>query len=293
MATSIESSTRPTMRRWLLAGVVVAGVAFAGFRFFADAFHRPVATHSPLASYSTTGYARVLEAAVHGDGYVDYRLIRHEWIAELDQFVEAVGRVGPHSTPEAFPTREDQLAYYLNTHNALVMRLVLDRSINEMPREMSRWGLSSTEWLVDGQWMTIDHLAQRVIVPTFGEPRVRYALSCGAADAPPLRQEPFEPGRLDAQLEDQGRRFFTLPGTVRVEGAGTIHLNDLFRRHRGDLVRDGSLLATVLHYLPLDHPLRAALSSAGETAIRFQPFDWTLNDISHRPLQRPTPGDEP
>ena len=45
---------------------------------------------------------------------------------KLRNFVDAVGRFGPNSSPESFETEEDELAFYLNAYNALMFRKWLD-----------------------------------------------------------------------------------------------------------------------------------------------------------------------
>ena len=74
-----------------------------------------------LMTYSDEPYRRVLAACVR-DGLVDYYRLRAEYGDELDQYLDAIGRFGPNSTPDLFPTRDSQLAYYLNAYNALMLR---------------------------------------------------------------------------------------------------------------------------------------------------------------------------
>jgi len=70
-------------------------------------------------------WARVLEKFVDERGEVDFRALARSR-ADLDAFLDYVAWASPRSTPESFPIREAQLAYYVNAYNALSMFNVID-----------------------------------------------------------------------------------------------------------------------------------------------------------------------
>jgi hypothetical protein len=45
------------------------------------------------------------------------------------------------------------------------------------------------------------------ILRPLGDPRIHGAIVCASVSCPPLRREPFAAARLDAQLDDQMRRW--------------------------------------------------------------------------------------
>ncbi len=67
---------------------------------------------------------RSLEAFVDDKGFVDYDGLRDDRRLSIDSWRRCETK-GPQSTPELFPDREDQLAYYINAYNALVFEGVL------------------------------------------------------------------------------------------------------------------------------------------------------------------------
>src|SRR5216683_2754374 len=77
-------------------------------------------------------WARVLERFVDDRGEVDFRALARER-ADLDAFLDYVSRLSPRSAPQAFPGKEEKLAYYLNAYNALSMFNVID---SEFPRSI-------------------------------------------------------------------------------------------------------------------------------------------------------------
>ena len=66
------------------------------------------------------GYDLVLDTYVR-DGLVYYRALRQDR-AKLDAFVNSLGTASVESAP-----RNDQIAFWLNAYNALVLRTVIDQ----------------------------------------------------------------------------------------------------------------------------------------------------------------------
>jgi hypothetical protein len=116
-------------------------------------------------------------------------------------------------------------------------------------------------------------------VRRFKDPRVHAALVCGSMSCPTLRSEPYVGERLEAQLDDQMRRFLA-GGAVRVIG-GTVHLSRVFLWFGADFVfpermptfrrvPPGVVLESLKPWLPV-----GALPST-DLQVRFQAYDWSL-----------------
>jgi thiol-disulfide isomerase/thioredoxin len=112
-----------------------------------------------------------------------------------------------------------------------------------------------------------------------GDPRVHFALNCGAASCPPIREYAGEP--LDAQLDLATRAYLAVPGNIRWEpGTSTLYLSALFRWYRGDF---GDPALFVGQYLPpgtLD----------ARPHIRYLSWDWTPTGQGEAPAAKPEEG---
>jgi len=269
-----------------------------------------------LGTYDTTPYANVLAAAVR-DGLVDYRAItttapgsqgslgspgvsenqshakeqrrldaaaRYASLdGQLDLYLDAVARFGPESSPQLFPTEDDQLAYYLNAYNAIMLRLWLDHGARDAsPTAKVQWltWFTINQWKVDGRSMSLDYLEQRLIRPTFKEARIHAALVCGAIDCPPLRREPYLGSRLDAQLDSQMRDWLNAPPghAIDIDEAGTVRLAAILGWYRDDFRPTGGLSAVIETYLDDSDPRKpAVLDALKNNRAKFMGYDWTLN----------------
>ncbi|MGQ0655938.1 MAG: DUF547 domain-containing protein [Betaproteobacteria bacterium] len=204
-------------------------------------------------------WARVLERFVDGEGRVDFAALARDR-ADLDTHVAWVYRSGPR-----------HLAEHINAYNALAMYNVLDSGI---PRSLDGPALTEFFFLrkltVGGVAMSLYAYEKDVIRP-LGEERVHFALNCMVRGCPRLPRAPFTAQALERQLADETRRFLNEPRNVRVDAASrTIHLSELLRFYPEDfLARAPSLVEYVNRHradkLPADY------------AVRFIPYDWTVN----------------
>lgn len=232
-----------------------------------------------LTTYSDEPYRRVLAACVR-DGLVDYHQLRAEYGDELHQYLDAIGRFGPNSTPDLFPTHDHQLAYYLNAYNALMLRKWLDggAGMGGEPKTVNRLWFFTNFWRVDGSWTSLDKLEQSLIRPTFKEPRIHVALVCGAMGCPPLLEEPLVSERLDEQLDDLGRRWLGEPDGLQVRDDGTVLMSGIFSWYREDFDAMGGLLGVLERYLdPDDRRREVAIAAARQGRIEFMDYDWSIN----------------
>ena len=108
-------------------------------------------------SFDYSTYARVLDNYVTEQGFLQYAQLKANR-ADMDEFLEQLARVSPENSPEIFPTRTDQLAYWINAYNAIVIKGILDHYPVESLTEISflygftgSWssqsGVVSTLWI--------------------------------------------------------------------------------------------------------------------------------------------------
>ncbi len=284
---SARPAAPPRGRRLAWSGLAAALVALA--LLAAASGCRAIAIEVPederLAAYADDPYRAVLAGSVR-DGLVDYAALRRDHAGDLERYLDALGRFGPTSTPAAFPTEADRLAYYLNAYNALMLRrwLASDAGAREGldGREVNKLWFVWNRWRVDGAWTTLHALEQDRIRPDFGEPRIHFALVCGALGCPPLLEEPFAGARLDEQLEALGRRWLAEPDGVVLADDGTLRMSSIFDWYREDFDAVGGLTGVLERFLAGDPRLPELLAAAAD-GIEFLPYDWTINDAAHAP----------
>lgn len=169
--------------------------------------------------------------------------------------------------PVASLSRVEQLAFWLNLYNALVVRLVLDHLIVGSPDEIQTGGLFSRgPWdvplvRVEGREVSLAGIRREVLAPVFRDPRWHYGLCDGTLGAPSLGRQAFIGDDVDRRLEDSAIEYIAHPRAVDLpaDRPGILRLNSLWRRHMDDF--GGSLQAVFASIdLYAEAELRAVLA---------------------------------
>jgi len=187
------------------------------------------------------------------------------------------------SVPISRYNRAEQLAYWINLHNALLVRLVLDHypigSVRNLgagsPWSGAPWTLPQLE--VEGTPISLSDIEHRILRPIWRDPRVLYALSCGALGCPSLQPEPFRADRLERQLNQAAMAYVNDPHCIRLDDR-TLEVSSLFRWYQEDF--GGSERAVINHLMAYAEPQLAMRLQKFER-ITGDAFDWRLNDTAH------------
>ena len=260
-----------------LASPVLLAVLGAGC-----AVHLPAPRNaSEGAAPARAAWVRVLARHVDDRGRIDFAGLGKDR-ADLDAFLAYVGDVSPRAAPAEFPTREAVLAYYLNAYNALAMYNVLESGIPPELDSIKVRFFYKNRLRMGREWISLYALENRIVRP-LGEPRIHFALNCMVRGCPRLPREPFDPERLDAQLEAAARLFFSEPRNVELRPEErTVRFNEILRFYTKDfLAQSPGLIAYANRYRA--DPIPA------DWKIEFIPYDWVLNQQGLTPAGGLTP----
>jgi Protein of unknown function, DUF547 len=101
------------------------------------------------------------------------------------------------------------------------------------------------------------------------DPRIHFALNCGARSCPPVRS--YDPDRLDAQLERATASYLQAESTLEPERR-RVTLPRLMRIYRADFGRRREQLEFAARYLPA---VSGWIGDGAEIRIGYGRFDWT------------------
>jgi Protein of unknown function, DUF547 len=222
-----------------------------------------------------TRYLRIGADGVHR---VAYGEVTPEGRAELDGYIARLAAVpiGQYNRPE-------QMVYWINLYNALVVRLVLDHypiaSIRDVQTQPGAAGAGPwREGLieVEGTPLSLHDIAHRILRPIWRDPRVHYALACGAVGCPNLQPAPFAAGQLEHQLSEAAMAYVNDPRCIRIEG-DHLGLSSLYRWYRDDF---GATDRDVINHLMAYAEPDLAMKLQRFDRISGDGFDWRLNDAA-------------
>jgi hypothetical protein len=223
----------------------------------------------------------VLKAHVR-DGRVDYASLRKD--GRLDAYAARLSATDPAS----LTSKNEKLAFWINVYNAYTIEQVNRHGERESIRNIRRTlGLIPlkgpwSERMVHaaGRELTLDEVEHEIVRKEFQEARIHFALVCAAVSCPPLRREAYTGDRLDAQLEEQARRFLGDYGKNRVDAlSGTVFVSPIFVWYRDDFGGSNQALGRYLARFWPQGPERDLLLS-GRFRLRETEYDWRLNSVA-------------
>ena len=236
----------------------------------------PLLLMATVSAASQTGeplnaWARVLDAYVDERGRVDFVGLT-AGSEDLKAYVDYIAAVSPRSAPDAFATADAELAYYLNSYNALAMYNVIDTGI---PRSLAGFFKKFTffywnEFNVGGKKISL-YRYENDVIRRLGDPRVHFALNCMSVSCPQLPRVPFTANSVQRQLDAETRRFFADARNICVDHARqTVEVSAILDFYTEDfLAKDPSLIAYINRYRNDQIP--------ESYTVEFIDYDWTVN----------------
>lgn len=214
-------------------------------------------------------YLRIGADGVHRIAYAEVTPADR---ARLERYVEQLADL-----PVTAYNRDEQMAYWINLYNALVVRLVLDHypvaSIRDIGGRDGPWDLDLV--VVDGEALSLNDIEHRILRPIWRDPRVHYALSCGAVGCANLQPVPFVGDRIGRQLTEAAMAFVNDERCVRIDES--LMVSSIFRWYREDF--GGSDRHVISHLMAYAEP-GLALALQRFDRVDADLFDWRLNDAS-------------
>lgn len=219
---------------------------------------------STLAADWQADYARLLKKYVSGDGvkYAEWKANAGD-VKALEDVVAGIG-AAPASTDKS----KVQLAFHLNAYNAWILHEALEKYPTKSVKDLAFTFFLSNRLVVAGTKMSFNRLEKDIIRPRFAEPRIHFALNCASRSCPPLRAEPYDAAKLDAQLDEQTRLYVNSANGVKPAGDGAA-LSKIFDWYKEDFGGAAAVLTFLKKY-------RSGKSDFKK--ITYQEYDWSLNE---------------
>ncbi|MHC4944853.1 MAG: DUF547 domain-containing protein [Planctomycetota bacterium] len=247
--------------------------------------------------FTISGYADLLSRYVDDAGMVNYQELESDR-GGLDAFTRKLGTWKRAD----FEKMEDQakIAFLVNAYNAFTLKAIIDHYPIAASESGSDFPANSIRQ-IEGVWdklkfflldqeVTLNQIEHEWLRPRFDEPRIHMALVCAAVSCPPLRNEPYRAEALDAQLDDQTRRFLKHEKKFKIDRKKkAVRLSRIFSWFGKDFVKShgtdsrfkdrNEIERAVLNFIHtyLGDAEKGFLTS-GEYEIEYLHYDWTLNE---------------
>ncbi len=228
-----------------------------------------------LLIYANLGWAstdihdpfnKVLSTSVK-NGKVDYKAIKDN--PNFSVYIDTL-KMKPN-----FDNKNQELAYWINAYNALVIKGILDGG--SPSTFFSRQSFfKGDEYELAGMQINLNDLERKVIIP-IGEPRIHFAINCASTSCPKLQSNVFEAEILDQQLTEATNTFIN--DTMRNyfdPATKTAHISKIFDWFEEDFVKHSGSVQKYLAQYVNDETVANDLR-AENYKIKYLKYDWSLN----------------
>ncbi|MCK4999294.1 MAG: DUF547 domain-containing protein [Anaerohalosphaera sp.] len=243
-------------------------------------------------------YGNILAEYVDKDGNVNYRKLRRK----RGDLYSATRELDQHTAEFFFSSKAQKKAFWINTHNALTLQLI----VNNYPIEKRIFAgflypENSIKQIAEGRNRAyfnviefdykLEEIEKEELLEGFKDIRVPFALSFACMGSANLRNEVYEPNKLDEQLDDQVRKFVRSDKGVKIDKAKkVVYLSDIFNWYKDDFIN--SKFAQIKKFRKYDPHIKSVLNfivgymkpedaeyiESQSFEVDFQPFNWWLNE---------------
>ena len=236
----------------------------------AEATIRPAIDHSPWAEF-LDNYVWIERSGIHN---LEYGSVEPEDREMLDRYLASLQEIAISEFPRA-----EQMAFWINLYNALTVDVILDHypvasilEIDLTPPSDGPWDAQLAR--VEGRDLSLNGIEHEILRPTFGDPRIHYAVNCASYSCPNLAAEPFTPVNLEDLLDRSARDYVNHPRGARFED-GRLIVSSIYLWYREDF---GDSDEGIVEHLQLYATGDLAEELANYSGELGQDYDWSLNE---------------
>ncbi len=195
------------------------------------------------------------------NGLVNYSSIKNTQSNELDSLIENFNnRI----------TQNPQKADYINLYNLHVIKQVIQHYPITSPTSVTGF-FEATKIKVGNKEITLNELENKIIRPTYNDPRVHFALVCGAKGCPPIQNFAFNQDKIESQLDSVTSWALNNSGFIKSDSLGNAKISEIFKWYIEDFGGN-------------EKKIKAFINQYRKKKIKsicYYPYDWTLNDLKN------------
>ncbi|SEP89576.1 Protein of unknown function, DUF547 [Solimonas aquatica] len=212
----------------------------------------------------------------HAQGALDFVHVVNRGMGALAKFVYLLEQV-----PVSSLRRDEQLAYWLNLHNARAVELTAAslRTISE-DDETTRELVLGEKWrekslTVEGEALSLVDIERRIVMRQWPDPRVQYGLYMPAMGAPGVPQTAFTGATVWKRLGERAHDFINSRRATEFY-EGQLYVSALYFWDQGLFPNDAAVIAHLRAYA--DAPLKSRLAKVRKVSATY--FNWRINSFN-------------
>ncbi len=246
------------MKRQIFRAILILQLCVIGFVLNPSVVFASAALHAD--------FDQILQENVE-DGEVNYAGIKSD--TKFNQYLKTL------EPTQEFENDDEELAYWINTYNALAIKGILDGNSPKTFFGRQKF-FKRVKYNVGGMRINLYDLEHKIIIP-FGDPRIHFAINCASGSCPKLLAESYKPENLEQQLDQVAKSFLNDKSRNHFDHEKkTAYLSKIFDWFEKDFVKhSGSVQKYIAQYVE-DPEVSKALANE-EYKVKYLKYDWSLN----------------
>jgi hypothetical protein len=229
-------------------------------------------THIVLGGVSHEKWDQLLKKYVTEHGIVNYEGFLKDK-KKINEYLEYLNQ----NPPQNKWTNYEKLAFWINTYNAATVKLIVDnypvQSIQDLQPTL-RIPFIYDVWhkeffKIGGKNRSLDEVEHEILRKEFDEPRIHFAINCASVSCPKLRNEAYDAGKLDEQLNAQARYFINTNRYNQIS-SNHIKISRIFLWFVSDFTKNSLLINFLNKY--------SDVKIEEDAKIEYLDYDWGLNN---------------
>jgi hypothetical protein len=239
----------------------------------------------PLAAHAQqepdySAWSRLLQTYYDPVRGMDYGHLKARDGKTLEALKQSLGKVNV-----AALNRKQQLAYWINVYNVNSVAAVVESypvaSIRDISTDpIRRLNVFSKARIPFGSaLLSLDDVENEKIRNAFHDPRIHFAINCAAKSCPPIRPEPYVGEKVDAQLDDQVRKFLAGARYGKKGDTLVLHVTKIVDWFGKDFDEWGGGKVEFLRRFVAPDKQKLIDAAHGAVEFEYDDYDWALNDV--------------
>ncbi|MDH5366035.1 MAG: DUF547 domain-containing protein [Cyclobacteriaceae bacterium] len=199
-------------------------------------------------------------------GRVNYRDVKINF-TEVESLYREVGVMNLSGSDE-----NTKKAFYLNAYNIIVIYQVSKFYPLKSPMDQSGF-FDRVKYKVAGENITLNELEIKKIILKYKDPRIHFALACGAISCPELASFAYQPISLNEQLEARTKKAINDPEFIQVSSVkNTVKISEIFKWYQRDFTTNGGTVMEFINQYRIS-PI------PNKFKLEYYEYNWNLNEM--------------
>lgn len=213
-------------------------------------------------------WTELLQKYVSSSGNVNYKGFKKD--AELfDQYLIELREHAPMKDW----TKAERKAFYINAYNAYTIKFILTKYPVSSPKDAKfsgkdMWNFRMVQ--IGPQKYSLQQVEDNIL-RKMGDPRIHFAINCGAKSCPKLLNEAYLPEKLNAQLTLVTKKFIQNKAHNQLSEK-KVKISKIFEWYAEDFNEGSETLISFLNKYSGDLTIR------DDAKVEYLEYNWSLNE---------------